>query len=72
MMHSIESASSVFYHSQEEEAGKTGADSQGSHWEAPCGTLHDSYQDAMTESGLVITEPDLTGKNSTSGFPFVC
>uniref|UniRef100_A0A3B3XXN0 von Willebrand factor A domain containing 5B1 n=1 Tax=Poecilia mexicana TaxID=48701 RepID=A0A3B3XXN0_9TELE len=36
MMRSIESASSVFYHSQEEEAGKTGADSQGSHREAPC------------------------------------
>ncbi|XP_043984098.1 von Willebrand factor A domain-containing protein 5B1 [Gambusia affinis] len=64
MMRSIESASSVFYHSQEEEVGKTGAGSQGSHWEAPSGTLHDSYQDAMTESGLVITEPDLTDDTS--------
>ncbi|XP_008412946.1 von Willebrand factor A domain-containing protein 5B1 [Poecilia reticulata] len=64
MMRSIESASSVFYHSQEEEAGKTGADSQGSHREAPCGTLHDSFQDAMAEGGLVITEPDLTDDTS--------
>lgn len=63
MMRSIESASSVFYHSQEEEAGKTGVDSQGSHEEAPSGTLHDSYQDSVTVSGLVITEPDFTGKN---------
>ncbi|KAM4737548.1 von Willebrand factor A domain-containing protein 5B1 [Anableps anableps] len=64
MMRSIESASSVFYHSQEEEAGKTGVDSQGSHREAPSGTLHDSYQDSMTDSGHVITEPDFTDETS--------
>ncbi|XP_054912659.1 von Willebrand factor A domain-containing protein 5B1 [Poeciliopsis prolifica] len=64
MMRSIESASSVFYHSQEEEVGKSGTDSLGSHREAPSGTLHDYYQDAMTESGLVITEPDLTDDTS--------
>ncbi|MED6257653.1 hypothetical protein ATANTOWER_028949, partial [Ataeniobius toweri] len=64
MMRSIESASSVFYHSQEEEVGKTGVDSQGSHREAPSGTLHDFYQDSMIEAGLVITEPDFTNDTS--------
>uniref|UniRef100_A0A3B5ASH5 von Willebrand factor A domain containing 5B1 n=1 Tax=Stegastes partitus TaxID=144197 RepID=A0A3B5ASH5_9TELE len=37
MMRSIESASSVFYHSQEEDLLKSGIDSQGSHRETPSG-----------------------------------
>ncbi|XP_041655991.1 von Willebrand factor A domain-containing protein 5B1 [Cheilinus undulatus] len=45
MMRSIESASSVFYHSQEEDPAKTGMDSQGSYRETPTGPLYDSYQD---------------------------
>lgn len=59
MMRSIESASSVFYQSQEEDAVKTGSDFPGSYREAP---LSDSYQDSMTDSP-VTTEPDTTGKN---------
>ncbi|XP_038165132.1 von Willebrand factor A domain-containing protein 5B1 [Cyprinodon tularosa] len=64
MMRSIESDSSVFYHSQEEEAGRTGVDSHGSLREAPSGTLHDSYQDSMMERGPVMTEPDFTDDTS--------
>jgi len=63
MMRSIESASSVFYHSQEEEPAKTEVDSQGSHREAPSGGLFDSYHDSMINSSSVITEPHLMGKN---------
>ncbi|XP_017274747.1 von Willebrand factor A domain-containing protein 5B1 [Kryptolebias marmoratus] len=64
MMRSIESASSVFYHSQEEELGKTGVDSQGSQREGPFGTLYDSYQDSVTDSGLGMTEQDITDDTS--------
>ncbi|KAM4572154.1 von Willebrand factor A domain-containing protein 5B1 [Fundulus diaphanus] len=60
MMRSVESASSVFYHSQEDEAGKTAVDGQ----EAPHGTLHDSYQDSITEGVLVSAEPDFTDDTS--------
>lgn len=63
MMHSIESASSVFYHSQEEDPVKTGADSQGSHREALFGPLYDSYQDSMIDSSSATTEPDTVGKS---------
>lgn len=59
MMRSIESASSVFYHSQEEDPVRTGGDSQGSYREAP---LYDCYQDSMTDSPAT-TEPDTAGKN---------
>uniref|UniRef100_A0A673BS36 von Willebrand factor A domain containing 5B1 n=1 Tax=Sphaeramia orbicularis TaxID=375764 RepID=A0A673BS36_9TELE len=52
MMRSTESASSVFYHSQEEDPLKTGVDSQGSYREAPSGALYDSYQDSVTENRL--------------------
>ncbi|XP_074498578.1 von Willebrand factor A domain-containing protein 5B1 [Sebastes fasciatus] len=57
MMRSIESASSVFYHSQEEDPVRTGGDSQGSYREAP---LYDCYQDSMTDSPAT-TEPDTAG-----------
>ncbi|XP_056279281.1 von Willebrand factor A domain-containing protein 5B1 [Pseudoliparis swirei] len=57
MMRSIESASSVFYQSQEEDAVKTGSDFPGSYREAP---LYDSYQDSMPDSP-VPTEHDTVG-----------
>ncbi|CAJ1084511.1 von Willebrand factor A domain-containing protein 5B1 [Xyrichtys novacula] len=50
MMRSIESASSVFYHSQEEDPARTGVDSQGSYRDAPSYPLYDSYQDSGTDS----------------------
>ncbi|XP_075947732.1 von Willebrand factor A domain-containing protein 5B1 [Anarhichas minor] len=57
MMRSIESASSVFYQSQEEDAMKTGSDFQGSSRET---LLYDSYQDSMTDSPAT-TEQDTVG-----------
>ncbi|KAL6119435.1 vwa5b1 [Pungitius sinensis] len=57
MMRSIESASSVFYQSQEEDALKAGSDFQGSNREAP---LDDSRQDSVTE-GPAVTEQDPSG-----------
>lgn len=63
MMRSIESASSVFYHSQEEDPAKTSVDSQGSYREAPSGPLYDSYQDSMIDGSPVTTEQDPMGKN---------
>ncbi|XP_065817720.1 von Willebrand factor A domain-containing protein 5B1 [Labrus bergylta] len=61
MMRSIESASSVFYHSQEEEPVKTGVDSQGFYREAPSGPLYDCYQDSVTDSSPAATEQDAVG-----------
>lgn len=61
MMRSIESASSVFYHSQEEESGKTGGDSQGPRKDGPFCTLHDSYKDSVTDAGLAVSDQDITG-----------
>lgn len=63
MMHSIESASSVFYHSQEEDPMKTGVDSQASCREAPSGPLYDFYHDFLTDSSPATTEQDTVGKN---------
>lgn len=63
MMRSIESASSVFYHSQEEDSVKSGVDSQGSYKEEATGPTCDSYQDCMTDSSPVTTEKDIMGKN---------
>ena len=57
MMRSTESASSVFYHSQEEDPGRS-VDR-----EALSGPLYDSYQDSMTDGSPVTTEQDTTGKN---------
>ncbi|KAI3356955.1 hypothetical protein L3Q82_003598 [Scortum barcoo] len=61
MMRSIESASSVFYHSQEEDPGKTSSDSQGSHREALFGPPYDSYQDAVMDNSSITTEQDTVG-----------
>ncbi|XP_076596043.1 von Willebrand factor A domain-containing protein 5B1 [Chaetodon auriga] len=61
MMRSVESASSVFYHSQEEDPLKTGVDSQGSYREALSGPLCDSYQDSMIDSSPATTEQDAVG-----------
>ncbi|XP_047433199.1 von Willebrand factor A domain-containing protein 5B1 isoform X2 [Mugil cephalus] len=66
MMRSTESASSVFYHSQEEDPVKTAVDSQGSHREAPSLALYDYYQDSMTASSPVTTEQDPMGLDKTS------
>ncbi|XP_035511953.1 von Willebrand factor A domain-containing protein 5B1 [Morone saxatilis] len=61
MMRSIESASSVFYHSQEEDLVKTSADSHVSYREALSGPLYDSYQDSMTDGSPATTEQDAMG-----------
>ncbi|XP_068197991.1 von Willebrand factor A domain-containing protein 5B1 [Antennarius striatus] len=58
MMRSIESASSVFYHSQEEDMLKSSADSQGSCREATSGTLYDPQQDPMLDSSPATAEQD--------------
>lgn len=58
MMRSVESSSSVFYQSQDDDALKAGSDFQGSNREA---TLEDSRQDSVTESP-VVTEQDPLGK----------
>lgn len=50
MMRSIESASSVFYHSQEEDPAKTAADSQGSNRDVLPGPLCDFYHDSMIDA----------------------
>ncbi|XP_056130401.1 von Willebrand factor A domain-containing protein 5B1 [Lampris incognitus] len=64
MMRSNESASSVFYHSQEEEPVKMGFDGQGANRDTHSGTLYDSYQDSMSESSPVTTEHDPMGIDS--------
>ncbi|XP_053281325.1 von Willebrand factor A domain-containing protein 5B1 [Pleuronectes platessa] len=61
MMRSTESASSVFYHSQEEDPGRMSVDR-----EALSGPLYDSYQDSMTDGSPVTTEQDTTGLDKTS------
>lgn len=62
MMRSIESASSVFYHSQDEDPGKAVVDSQGSDKETSSGVLHDSYQDSLADNSSLATEHDPSGK----------
>ncbi|XP_004560423.2 von Willebrand factor A domain-containing protein 5B1 [Maylandia zebra] len=66
MMRSVESASSVFYHSQEEDPVKTAGDNLGSHREGHSGTLYDSYQDSMIDSSPVGTDHDPMGLDKTS------
>ncbi|KAM9350842.1 von Willebrand factor A domain-containing protein 5B1 [Symphorus nematophorus] len=61
MMRSIESASSVFYHSQEEDPARTGVDSLGSYREALSGPLYDSYQDSVTNGSSPATTEQDTG-----------
>lgn len=63
-MRSIESASSVFYHSQEEEPGKTAADSQGSNRDVLPAPLCDSYHDSMIDGGPATAEHDALGNNT--------
>ncbi|XP_016103404.1 von Willebrand factor A domain-containing protein 5B1-like [Sinocyclocheilus grahami] len=60
MMRSNESASSVFYHSQEEDAGKV-SDGQGPHRDNQVGSLFDGCQETMSESSPVATEQDIMG-----------
>lgn len=62
MMRSNESASSVFYHSQEEDLVKMTFDSQGPHREPHSHSLYDSYLDSMSESNPATVEQDLVGK----------
>ncbi|KAM6925451.1 von Willebrand factor A domain-containing protein 5B1 [Xenentodon cancila] len=66
MMRSTESASSVFYHSQEEEAVKTGVSNQGSHKEASSDALYDAHRDSLTDSSPVIMEQDIVVLDETS------
>lgn len=66
MMRSVESASSVFYHSQDEDQAKTSVDSQGSYREALSGPLCDSYHDSPTDSSPASKEQDPSGNNLQS------
>ncbi|KAK2851847.1 hypothetical protein Q5P01_008123 [Channa striata] len=66
MMRSIESASSVFYHSQEEDSVKPGVDSQAPYREPPSGPPYDSHQDPVTDGAHVTTEQDPMGLDKTS------
>uniref|UniRef100_A0A3P9LZF8 von Willebrand factor A domain containing 5B1 n=1 Tax=Oryzias latipes TaxID=8090 RepID=A0A3P9LZF8_ORYLA len=59
MMRSVESASSVFYHSQEEESAKMGTCNQGYHREAPSWASCVSHQDSLTDSSPVTAEQDI-------------
>lgn len=67
MMRSVESASSVFYHSQEEETGKTGGDNQGTRKDGSFCMLHDSYKDS--DPGLAVSERDITGTTQSVLMP---
>lgn len=59
MMRSNESASSVFYHSQEEDPGKNSSDGHGA-----SGTgMFDAYQGTMSESSPGMVEQDGIGNN---------
>ncbi|XP_076840489.1 von Willebrand factor A domain-containing protein 5B1 isoform X2 [Brachyhypopomus gauderio] len=51
MMRSNESTSSVFYHSQEEEPGRSGSDGQAPPRDTPTTTLFDTFSNTMSESG---------------------
>ena len=62
-MRSKASASSVFYHSQEEDPWRPGADRLGPQRDPQSGPLYDTYQDSVSESSPVTTEPDPLGKN---------
>ena len=64
MMRSVESASSVFYHSQEEDLVRTGVDPLS-------GPLYDSYQDSTTDSSPATTEQDAMG-TKLCACTFVC
>lgn len=63
MMRSLESASSVFYHSQEEDPQKTGADAPASHRDVLAGPPYDSVMD----SGPVSRDADPSGRPGPAG-----
>lgn len=65
MMRSNDSASSVFYHSQEEDPGTTTGFSDGpeTHRDIHSSLPFDSYPDSMSESSPGPTEHEAMGKN---------
>lgn len=62
MMRSVESASSVFYHSQEEDTLRMGMDTAGSR-DALAGPLYELYHDSMTDGSPVSRDADPSGRN---------
>ncbi|XP_016354169.1 von Willebrand factor A domain-containing protein 5B1 [Sinocyclocheilus anshuiensis] len=66
MMRSNESASSVFYHSQEEDAGKVSSDGQGPHRDNQVSSLFDGCQETMSESSPISTEQDIMGTDTAT------
>ncbi|XP_051961681.1 von Willebrand factor A domain-containing protein 5B1-like [Xyrauchen texanus] len=68
MMRSNELASSVFYHSQEEDAVKVSSASQGLHRDNQFTSLFDGCQETMSESCPITMEQDTMG-NETSTSP---
>ncbi|TRY71341.1 hypothetical protein DNTS_016581 [Danionella cerebrum] len=66
MMRSNESTSSVFFHSQEEDAGKVSSDAVGPHRDSQTQSLFDSCQDTMSESSPNTTEQELIGNNTNT------
>lgn len=67
MMRSVESASSVFYHSQEEDPVKTSSDSQGS--SAP---PYDSCQDSMIDGGSATTDQEQLATGRRTSIVHLC
>ncbi|XP_017563343.2 von Willebrand factor A domain-containing protein 5B1 [Pygocentrus nattereri] len=65
MMRSNESASSVFYHSQEEEPGRSGSDGQGPPKDTT-GTTFDPYPSNMSESSPVTAEQEAIGADMST------
>lgn len=65
MMRSTESASSVFYHSQEEDPVKMNTEGHGPCREPVPGTSYHSYHNSTAEGSPATIEPDVTGKNCT-------
>lgn len=63
MMHSNESASSVFYHSQEEEPVKSGSDGHSAVRDISGTGTFDAYQSTMSESSPGMVEQDGIGNN---------
>lgn len=63
MMRSLESASSVFYHSQEEDPQKTGADALASHRDVLAGPPYDPVMD----SSPVSRDADPSGRLGRAG-----
>uniref|UniRef100_W5M229 von Willebrand factor A domain containing 5B1 n=1 Tax=Lepisosteus oculatus TaxID=7918 RepID=W5M229_LEPOC len=66
MMRSNESASSVFYHSQEEDPAKSICEGRGLLGEGMVVSLGDSYQETLSESTAVNTEQAMMGMDAKS------